>query len=440
MRCLSALAVLPLLLATCFSGESTRGLPCTRDESCGAGLLCVEGTCGGEPTQTFLSGLSVLFVMTDDPESGQLQARVAAAADPFLKILEDADLDFRVGVISTAMAHPLCGPGQDGRLLLTSCLDRPEDFKNSELGLDVYTDACDMRCGDGVQGEAAVPIETDVDEGPSRSRPWIQSGPLYEKNLYFNDLPPSGLIGCFLPQGVVGCRYEQPLAALLRALERMRDPMDINYGFIDEGSLLVVIFVGRNNECSHAADAAEIFDPEGAQTFWPVMPDPDDPDADPVPVTDPTPAICWNAGAACSNLQAGQYFECHTVDHAASGAPTNNASDAVLLPVATTAEAIDKIVTDLGAQLLISGILGVPPEGETLTYTTPMPDKPDPFGIGPGCQDSDVEAAPPLRLLAFAEAIDAAGPFFPACSPAFGPGLSALAKQLVMRVQMPLPD
>lgn len=440
MRNLAAFS-LPLLLAGCFSGESTRGLPCTRDVSCGAGLLCVEGTCGGEPQQTFLSGLSILFVMTDDPESGQLQANIAAAADPFIKILEDAELDFRVGVISTGMAHPLCGPGQDGRLLLTSCLDREDAFKNAELGLDLYTEACDMRCGDGVQGEAAVPIETAVDEGPSRSRPWIQHGPLYEKNLYFNDLPPSALIGCFLPQGVAGCRYEQPLAALLRALGRMRDPMDDNYGFVDDGSLLVVIFVGRNNECSYAADSAEIFDPAGAQTFWPVMPVmPEDPDVVPVPVADPTPAICWNAGAACSNLQDGQYFECHAVDHAASGAPTSNPGDAVLLPVDATAEAVDEIVTELGAQLLITGILGVPPEGETLTYTTPMLGKPDPFGVGSGCNDNDVEAAPPLRLLAFAEALGDAGPFFPACSSAFGTPLGALAKQLVMRMQMPLPD
>ena len=106
----------------------------------------------------------------------------------------------------------------------------------------------------------------------------------------------------------------------------------------------------------------------------------------------------------------------HAVDHAASGAPTSNPGDAVLLPVDATAEAVDEIVTELGAQLLITGILGVPPEGETLTYTTPMLGKPDPFGVGSGCKDNDVEAAPPLRLLAFAKALGDAGPFFPACS------------------------
>jgi len=89
---------------------------------------------------------------------------------------------------------------------------------------------------------------------------------------------------------------------------------------------------------------------------------------------------------------------------------------------------------------MITGVLGVPPQGETLTYTVPMSDNQDPFGTGPGCQDNGVDAAPPLRLLAFAEAIGDAGPFFPACSPALGTPLGALAKQLVMRMQMPLPD
>lgn len=428
------LACLPLLLAACFSGESTRGLPCTRDASCGDGLACVAGVCGGEPTQTFLSGLSILFVVTDDPGSGALQARLAEAADPFLKILVEADIDLRVGVISTAMAHPHCGEGLDGGLQLTSCRDRLEDFKNDDLGLDVQADACELRCAEGLAGDAAVPSPTAADAGPTRARPWIQDGPLYGQNLYYKDLAPNRMIGCFLARGITGCPFEQPLAALVRALERMRDPMDDNYGFVDERSLLVVIFVGRGPECSYADDAAAIFDPAlpaDDRVFWP-----DD-------ASEPTPAICWNAGAECTNLVDNHYFECHPVDHAIGGAPTSHPDDAVLIPISTTAETVAAAVADMGAYVTIAGVLGVPMDyaGGELHYTPTLPGSSDEFGIGAGCEGADVTAAPPLRLAAFADALDPGGlPFFPACAPKLGTPLQLLAKELVMRVSMPLPE
>lgn len=421
----------PLVLAACFSGESTRGLPCTDDASCGDGLACVDDVCGGrEPTPTYLSGLSVLFVVTDDPGSGALQARVAAAADPLIKVLDDADLDFRVGVISTAMSHPLCPPGGDGALLLTSCLDRLDDFHDSNV--DVRSTACDMRCDDAVQGDDAVPAATEIAGTQTRPRPWIQHGPLYRDNFSLDGLEPNHLIGCFLPRGIVGCPYEQPLAALLRFLERMRDPMDDNYGFLGERGLLVVIFVGRGPECSFAADAAGIFDPGGAQAFWPD------------PAGDPSPAICWRAGAECTNLVDDRWFECHAVDRTVDGAPASPET-AALVPVDTAADAVRAAVTELGAELLVAGVLGVPPEydGGALDYREPMPDMPDVFGVAPGCVgDDDLAAAPPLRLHAFAgAAVDAAPgvPFITACIPDISVALTPFAKQLVKRMQTPLP-
>lgn len=423
-----ARSVLPCLaLATCFSGDVTRGLPCTHDAACGGGLECVEGVCGGDESEPATrTVLSVLFVVTDDPDALAVQTGIAAASQAFVDILVREDIDFRVGVISTAMDHPQCAPGDDGALQLTSCRDREAEFPDEA----VFAAACTDLCPEAVQGDAATPIPIAVDEGPERSRPWVQFGPDLEQTLFIGDLEPDQYIGCYLPRGVTGCPYEQPLAALVRALERMRDPTDASHGFISDGGLLAVVFVGRGNECSYAADAAAIFDPAGPRTFWPEG------------LESADPSICWRAGAACTNLdpESHRYFECHPVDLAADGSPASP-DDAVLLPVDATAEAVRQAVTDLGAELLVAGVLGVPAdyEGDALPYLEPDPETPDEFGVAPGCVDAGVVAAPPLRLQALGAALDPSGMFLASVCGASTRPLVDLARQLAMQMKMPLP-
>jgi hypothetical protein len=429
-RPLSSTRLLPCLaLATCFSGEVTRGLPCTSSTACGGGLECVEGICGGDESEPATrTVLSVLFVVTDDPDAGELQTRLAAAAPAFVDILIKEDLDFRVGVISTAMDHPQCAAGDDGALQLTSCRDREAEFP----GEDLFTAACTALCPEDVQGDAAEPLPIDLGEGPERAPPWVQVGPDLEQSPLIGDLEPDQYIGCYLPRGVTGCRYEQPLAALVRALERMRDPTDPNYGFVSDGGLLAVIFIGRGNECSYAADAAAIFDPDGPRTFW----------SEGLESADPS--ICWHAGAACTNLdpEEHRWFECHSVDLAADGSPASP-DDAVLLPVDATAESVRQAVTDLGAELLVAGVLGIPSDyaGGPLPYLEPMPATPEtpaPFGVAPGCSVTGLDAAPPLRLQAFGAALDPSGMFLASVCGSPDKPLAALARQLAMQMKMPL--
>ena len=39
------------LLVGCWNGADSLGLPCENNSHCGRGLECVEGFCGGEPSE-----------------------------------------------------------------------------------------------------------------------------------------------------------------------------------------------------------------------------------------------------------------------------------------------------------------------------------------------------------------------------------------------------
>lgn len=419
-------SVLSLLaLATCFSGQSTAGLPCHSDAAC-VDLACVAGVCGGEePGPSYLRGLSVLFVVSDDPSAVVVQGRLARSVEAMVEKFSGRGLMFRIGVISTAMVHPLCGPGDDGALQFGSCRDSPE----------VSPDNCPAICS-SVTGARVIHRATAVEPGGEKAvRPWVQVGPdPGDDNLNVPHpdeegkfVPASQFVGCYLPRRSAGCRFEQPLAAVQRFLERNRDPDDPGYGFVGEKDLLAVVFVGRGPDCSHDPDSAHIFDPAGARVFW----------GDPLAEV-ATPAVCWSAGAACSNIQDDDtYFECHLVDRDAGGNPTDDPADAVLTPVRVVAAALEqRIVDELGGSVLIAGVLGAPGE----PYRVPEPG--DPLGLGPTCVNGAVEAVPPLRLQALADAFarKPAVSFVPVCDANYSEGLAGLADAIVEVLEQPIPD
>lgn len=93
-------------------------------------------------------------------------------------------------------------------------------------------------------------------------------------------------------------------------------------------------------------------------------------------------------------------------------------------------------------------MLGVPPGfAGALDYSEPMPLMPggpaDPFGVAPGCAgagDDPFTAAPPLRLLAVAEALGQPDvPFFPACIDDLASALTPFARMIVTRMRTPRP-
>lgn len=412
-----------LALATCFSGQSTAGLPCHSDAAC-VDLACVAGVCGGEePAPSYLRGVRVLFVVSDDPGAAEVQGRLARSVAPMIEKFMGWRLHFRIGVISTAMDHPLCGPGDGGALQLRSCTDTSE----------VPSGACPAVCSSVTEAKVIHRATTLELGGEAALRPWIEVGPdagddnlkVPHPDLEGKFAPASQFVGCYLPRRAAGCGFEQPLAALLRFLGRNGDPTDPAYGFVGAGELLAVVFVGRGSDCSYSAGAADIFDPAGARTFW----------GDPL-ATAATPAVCWNAGAACSNVQADDtYFECHAVDRDPSGLAGAEPDDAVLTPVRAVVDALDQsIVTGLGGEVLIAGVLGAPVE----PYRVASPG--DALGIGLACDHDGVTAVPPLRLQALAEAFAQGlpGGFLSVCDVDYGEGLARLADDIVALLERPI--
>jgi hypothetical protein len=66
--------------------------------------------------------------------------------------------------------------------------------------------------------------------------------------------------GCIETIGIDGCGIQQPLKAMRRAL--VDHAGDVNAGFLREGTILVVLILSRDDDCSVEAGSEALFDPE----------------------------------------------------------------------------------------------------------------------------------------------------------------------------------
>lgn len=216
-----------------------------------------------------------------------------------------------------------------------------------------------------------------------------------------------GAAVCLALQGVGGCSFAAPLAAMKATLQRTLDPGDPAYGFLRPDAQLVIGFISATPECSVDPHFAEIFDPDGDRRFW----------SDP---TRPTPGLCWNAGVRCiGNLAAT--VACIPENRDIHGDPGAREGEAVLLPVAHSIDFLHSLV-DAGhtAAIIVTALAGVAPGSVSLPLESSYSCAADEIaaaGICPGCTSEGSEATPPVRLAALAEAFlfDVQG-FNPLCS------------------------
>lgn len=411
----------PLLAAACFSGEGTRGLPCSSDQSCDPDYPCVQGICGGPQAEAGLRGASVLFVVDTASDSAALQDRLARSGGPLLDRLRLLP-HYRVGFVSADLGGPACeGPGEGGALVAESCRDRASAFG------EAFGQACAASCPEGLVGDADALAPTAIPGRPgSAPRPWLEGGTAAPSNL--RGAAPAELFACLAPQGTRGCTFGQPIAAARRAIERALDPEDPSHGFLRQSELLVLVFVTAGVECSHPPSSAAAFDPEGAKSFW------GDTEA-----SAPTPALCWNAGVACSNAQAGLYHECHAEDRALDGAPADAPERAALTPVAGEVEFLRATIAEqLGGEVMVAAFTGVHLDfaGDPGLLQYPVPNDMDraTYGIGPGCTSGGLRALPPVRVRDLALGFDAGLAFASACNPDWSAGMTALGVEISRRL------
>ncbi len=229
---------------------------------CGDGICGLEesvGLCPSDCSPT--EQVDILFVVDNSASMAPEQELLRAQLGALLKSMRSSTgalPDVHVGVVSTdvgAGAHPIAacdGPTGDGGALLVSHCAQPEvapylvDAAPRGCVLSRRPDAtCEAYdCGEGACPEGQ--LVTDPATGCPRCR-------------NFTGETLDSVFGCMVDLGTSGCGFEQPLESMRLAL----DANPVNHGFLRSGSVLVVLFVTDEDDCSARA-GARIFDP--AQT------------------------------------------------------------------------------------------------------------------------------------------------------------------------------
>lgn len=150
--------------------------------------------------------MDILFVVDNSGSMTQEQANLAANFPGFISVLDDAELDYRVGITTTGMDY--------------------------EYAIDI--------------GFGPIPSsQTGGDNGEllqrcSMQRRWVEA----------TDPNPSTDFSCAAEVGSNGPASEMPLAAMRAAFdERITD--GTNVGFLRDDALLAVVFLTDENDCSY---------------------------------------------------------------------------------------------------------------------------------------------------------------------------------------------
>jgi hypothetical protein len=231
------------------------------------------------------------------------------------------------------------------------------------------------------------------------------------------------VFSCIAAVGEYGCGFEQPLAAVARALGADGRPAPAeNQGFLRPTALLFIVLVSDEDDCSVPA-MTNLFDTTSNTNLASVL-------------GPPVNFRCNEFGHLCGGARPPRR------------APTGSVSDVVTLDGCVSAEGAG-LLTPL--ELLRAQIRSVKPFPDQQILVTAIAGPSAPYRIqwkaapisdtGPwptmahSCVASDMSYADPaVRLNQFAGSFGAAGQTLSACLDSFAPAFSALATQLADRI------
>lgn len=405
--------------------DTTDGPGATSDPTAGDETGVDTGPAPAGPAK-----IDILFVMDNSGSMGEEQAALAASIDGLVGGLEAVEgISYRIGVTTTDMGNLWCGSTspEDGGLVASSCRGRVGQFV---FGGIPPADVTDVACTDICDLEA-LPITPTLVAGEvlPRERPWIEGG---NGVTNLQGVGVGDALRCMLPQGVAGCGFEQPLAAVSRAIERSQTPGDPNFGFLRADAHLAIIVVTDETDCSLPEFEWSIFLPPdmgGTQEFW------TDPDA-----TVPTSGVCWNAGVVCEG-EGSPYESCRAANFSVDGDVDVPDAEAVLVPPQTYVDQLTAVLAQKravsDASVFLYGVMGVPagyPANPLVFAAAEDPEQQVSFGIGPGCEGEAGRGTPPVRQLAVIESFaydNLVGPqVFSICDPDLGGVYGQLVAQL----------
>ncbi len=234
---------------------------------CGNGICDAVETVSTCPEDCLATEAVDILLVVDDSDSmlpyqERLSAGVPAMYERLVRTV-GAHLDVHIGVVTTDLGageYVNIGGCQvvggdlaeigwaGGRDVGASCLGQGEHFF-----VDVAPRDCSVeRFDDGSCGsnecteencafESSTRLVIDEETGCPRCRNFVGS--------------PAQALGCLVSVDASGCGLEQPLEAMRLALDGR------NVGFLRDGSLLVLVFLSDEDDCS-AADPATLYDPD----------------------------------------------------------------------------------------------------------------------------------------------------------------------------------
>ncbi len=188
--------------------------------------------------------VDILFVVDTSPSMSPKQKQLGTAIDNFIKKIDMSGSNYHVGVVSTDIGAQQAPNTafQPGNLNIPGC----ESYKGNDGELQKL--ACSGRDQSkwsvDAKGACTTLCPTKLEPTNGDVYLWKQDGITNAPN---NDI--IGTFKCIAPIGDVGCGLESPLEAAKRALD---NHSTVNSGFLRTNSVLAVIFVTDEDDCSVA--------------------------------------------------------------------------------------------------------------------------------------------------------------------------------------------
>ncbi len=240
------LASVSLSVSACAAPDVAGSCPippgATSQEAIAILTSCFGSASPDFPTTRAKQDVDILLVIDNSPSMTPKQKQLVTAIDSFIRKIDMSGSNYHVGVTSTDIGAqqapnsafqpgnlntPGCDTykGNDGELQKQACSSRDQSTWSPEAKA-----ACTSLC------------PTKLEPGNGDVYLWKQDGITNAPN---NDI--IGTLKCVAMLGDTGCSLESPLEAAKRALD---SHSTTNSGFLRQNSVLAVIFVTDEDDCS----------------------------------------------------------------------------------------------------------------------------------------------------------------------------------------------
>ena len=423
---------------------------------------------------TINKDVDIIFMIDDSGSMAEEQYNLASNFDKFIEVLEapGVEANYRIGITTSDNGNPLCPTNiktpEGGKFKVSTCRSRPTHFTFPTVPpVEAFDVACANICP---YDEIEILPSTIEDDSSEKPRLWVESiegrtnlgrarcadgidtGNCDPDNKdadgWVQSITTEEAFQCLGPMGIAGCGYEEQLESVYKAVARAGNAMEDQYGFIRSNAILAIVLVSDEADGSFNRSPYGNFgpyDPNGNKVFW------QDPDA-----VSPSSAVSWNAGVECVPEGDGlPYDDCFSQHYDIDGnvVPEDRAaSEAVFHPVRRYINQIQAIEDQKqernpGQEVLLAGILGVPPgydqnQAEVSYRNDPSdPEFMSAFGIGAGCvsmidipglEAFQPKAVPPVRQREFVEHFQVGEDrnIFSICDSDYSPALRAIARMI----------